>query len=510
MTHSILEVLATKPDWTPGTALSPMELGPYLQKHYGSDYERRERHRLRDELYRDGGCQYMATVIDEVFKDPTVRELRKAWIKHARFSNILKQIIGETSSVYQEPALRHVGGSETNEAQFAALMESLKVDEVLDFANRMLNLHRAVLIGPRVRRDLDGNGTLVLDVVTPANVIAVTHPNDNTLVVAWLFAVDFKTARTDWTREPKWQIWTDHEVGYLDKDFVPVGELTEHGLGLNPWVAVTYHAESVPGFWPGEDGADLVAGQVSIWMAGILMLKETKSATKQEIVTGDVGTAARGMPSDTDVPREYPEGVSSTVVDRSMDPTQFTVPSDHVRERVGNGHGLAIGALRHDMQSADAQEAMKEPLRKLRRQQVKTFRRVEKQLAMIIARVLEIDAPDLKFTVEAFGIDFGEPQVLMSPEARLAHLLELRKAGLINTLDIIKLLNPDIKSDAEALELLVHNLEVETERNRLMRPLQVISGSLGADLPDAGTANNNTPRNGAAPAPNAEEEMAAA
>lgn len=496
MTHSILEVLATKPDGKLGDVMPPEQLGPYLMKHYGGDFTRRERHRLRDEFYRDGGCQHMKNVIEEQFKHPQVQELRKAWVPHARFGNLLKQIVGETSSVYSEPAARKVGGSEANEAQFAAHVEALMLDELMDYANRMLNLHRAVLLGPYIRRDLDGNGTLVLDVVTPANVIAVTHPNHNTLVVAWLVACDFKSHRTGYEREPKWQLWSDHEFGFLDKDFVPVAAFEEHKLGLNPWIAVTYHAEAVPGFWPGEDGEDLVAAHVSIWMAGILMLKETKSATKQEIVSGDIGTAERGIPADTDVPRAYPEGVTSTVVDRSMDPEQFTKPSDHIEKRAASGYGLSVGALRHDMQSADAQEAQKEPLRKLRRTQIKTFRRVERALANLIAKVLEVYANDVKFVVEKFAIDFGEPEILMKASERLELFLAMRAAGVDNTLAFIRRLNPDMKSDEEARVWMEHCIEVETERNRLMRPLQVISGSLGAPVPDPGSQNPDIARRG--------------
>jgi hypothetical protein len=176
-----------------------------------------------------------------------------------------------------------------------------------------------------------------------------------------------------------------------------------------------------------------------------------------------------------------------------MDPSQFTDPSDHIRERAASGYGLSVASLRHDMQSADAREAMLEPLRKIRRTQIKTFRRAERHLAQIIAKVLEADASDVAFIVESFGVDFGEPQVLMSASERLTLWIALRQAGLMNTLQMIRALNPDIKSDEEALEVLLKNNEIETERNRMMRPLHAISGSLGADVPDGGTANNNAP-----------------
>jgi hypothetical protein len=483
VTHSILEVLATKPDWTAATPLSMDELGPYLFKHYRDDHERRARHKLRDELYRDGGCQYMKAVLDNQFEHINTQTWRRKWVPHARFGNLLKQVIRNTSSVYQEPATRKVGGTEQNEAQYAAHVKALKLDGKMDYANRMLNLHRVVLLGPRVRRDLDGKGTLVLDVATPANVIAVVHPNDSTLVIAWLIEQDFKSARTDFTRDPKWQLWSDHEVGYLDKDFVPIGQFKEHGLGINPWLAVSYHAEAIPGFWPGEDGEDLVAAQVSIWFTGIQMLKETTSATKQEIVTGNTSMAARGVAADTNETREYPEGVTSQVVDRSMDPDLFIKPSDHIEQRAANGYGLSKGALRHDMQSADAQEAQAEPLRKIRREQVKTFREAEGGLAIVMAQVLAVDAPDVAFVVVAFGVDFGEPQVLMSPERRLDLFLKMRAAGLFSTVEFLKLLNPDLEDDEAAWKMLDKFIKDETKRVRKMRELQALSGSMGEQGP---------------------------
>jgi hypothetical protein len=262
---------------------------------------------------------------------------------------------------------------------------------------------------------------------------------------------------------------------------------------LNPWVAVTHHAESIAGFWPGEDGEDLPAAQVAIWMAHVLMLKETKSATKQLHIQGEVGMAARGVPIDTDVQREFPEGVSSQVVDMSMDTTLFTRASDHILGSVGPNYGLSMESLKNGgVQSAEAREAMKEPLRHIRRKQIVPIRRAEHRLVRVIAKVLEVDAPDLAFDVVAFRADFGEPQVLQSEMERLVIFEKKRAAGLDNSVDFYRRENPDVDENG-AIIAIARNIAIETKRNELMRPLQAISGSLGADVPDGGTDNDNTP-----------------
>ena len=126
---SIAQALAVLPDGTPSPVpLSPSEVGRYLAENYGTDAERcrRERHARRNTLYRDGGCEYMKGVIDRVFKDPVVKELRKEWVEHARFSNSLKRIVNEVSTVYAEPAARKVAGDAANQARLKAFVEVKK------------------------------------------------------------------------------------------------------------------------------------------------------------------------------------------------------------------------------------------------------------------------------------------------------------------------------------------------------------------------------------------------
>ena len=55
----------------------------------------------------------MEDVVDDFYEDAEIRKLRKKQVKHARFANIVKRIVGELSTVYIEPAPRSVGGTPT-------------------------------------------------------------------------------------------------------------------------------------------------------------------------------------------------------------------------------------------------------------------------------------------------------------------------------------------------------------------------------------------------------------
>lgn len=494
MTVSIYDALGMLPTGEQGHRLDDAELARYLQATIGKDAEkqRNARHALRDELYRDGGDEHMSTVIGDVFEDATVKEKRRRMIPHAKFSNCLKRIVGEMSMVYAEPARRTVGGSDANQAAYRALIESMSLDEQLGVVNEMLNLHRALIVGPRIRLDLDGNPEMVLDVATPATVRAVTLPHDRTCVVAWVVRVDMPLIRNPWGALPAWALWTEHETMYLNDRFVPIdGTRIEHGIGMNRWVPLSYAAVAVPGFWPGHEGEDLVSARVTEWLADILMIKETKSNTRQPIISGDTTTMARAQAADSETPIEAPEGVSVSTVDMGTDPDMFIKASDHILERAGNNYGLSMAALKHQgVQSAEAREIMLAPVRERRGKQAKIFRRFEARLAKVMAAVAARYAPALAFDPVDWRIDFGEIRVALSKRERL-DLYEIEKRlHLTNPVAFLMSENPDIIAE-QATDDLATNVEISTSLEIMARPLQAVSGALGGNAARADGAPMN-------------------
>jgi hypothetical protein len=494
MTVSIRRVLAAMPSGAQGTDLEWSEVGRYLKENCDreTDRARERRHKTRDDFYCDGGVDYIKSVIDDVFMDETVRELRKKWVPHARFNNAVKRIVNEISSVYSAPAVRSV---KDGDKAYQDVLERLQFDIVMQQVNRLFNLHRIVLIAPRVRQLLDGSREPVIDVATPTTFRVVLHPNDNTRPVGWLLRLDLRSFRRAEGRVAAWVLWTDHEWVHLDDNFMPISEThNEHGIGMCPWLPIM-RSPIRAGFWPGDEGEDLVAAQVAIWISNVLLLKETKSATKQTILSGDLAGVARGQSADSEVPNQVSDGVAVNTVDMSMDLEMFRDTGDHALERVANNYGMSLALVNHQgVQSADAREMMRIPLRELRREQHPTFRLAERSLAQRMALVFAKDAPDLQFSADGWRIDFGEAQTPLTPTEELTLFEKERAAGLDNTVDFLMRRNPDLAEETAKTQIL-NNIAVETWRVGEMRELQALSGAMGSEQ-NGSTGQNQGQSNG--------------
>ncbi|HUR48202.1 MAG TPA: hypothetical protein VMY88_01545, partial [Acidimicrobiales bacterium] len=323
----------------------------------------------------------------------------------------------------------------------------------------------------------------------------VLHPRDNTRAVGYLIRLDLRGMRTPEQRPAAWVLWTAHEWIHCDEQMMPIeSTYKEHGFGVNPWSPVM-RSPVRAGFWPGEEGEDLVAGHIAIWMANVLLMKETKSATKQTIVSGDGALAARNQPSDSEVPNEIADGQAVSTVDMSMDLSLFTGTSDHVLERLANDYGMSLAQMKHQgVQSADARESMRIPLRELRREQHPIFRLFERGFVKRLAAVCEKDADTaMRFDPEGFRLDFGEAQTPMTPAEEVTQFEKERAAGLDNTVEFYMRRNPDADEDM-ARTAILKNIEVETWRVGEMRELQAMSGAMGAE--QNGTPDDPNPTAG--------------
>jgi hypothetical protein len=508
VSRSILETLAILPSGRAGPMLSLDELGPYLAHTYDTEEakDRERRHILREQLYRDGGVPYMEQLIDQLFTDPTVRLLRKKFVRMARFTNPIRRVVNELSTVYSEPARREVDGdSNTN---YHDVLEAIRMDERALEISRLLNLHRALLVGFRVRINTNDEREPVLDIATPANVRAIMHPNDDTLVIGWMIRTCYRTVRR--TNVPAWTLWTDYESVQLRENLTAIAETySVHGLGVCPWVPVTLGPPG-PGFWPGHEGEDLVAAHLAIWLSNVFLLKETKSATKQTIIQGEAALLARNQAADTEVPGELADGQSATTVDMSMDLTLFRDTADHVLRHAGLNYGIPPSVLMHEgVQSAEARELQRLPIRELRRQQQIPLRRFEQRYVRVMAAVLAIDLPALAFDASTWRIAFSESETPLDPMAEQQLFEARRGAGLDNTIAFVQRLHPGMTKE-QAWSWIRENIIVETQRNVEMRPLQSISGSLGASTQDfasnplrAAMVTATTPAPTPAPSPGA-------
>jgi len=495
-TQPLAQVLATLPSGRQMPNLSPGALETYIRTKYlrnEAEKARRMRHRKRHELYQDGGVQYIDKLIDDTYKKAEIRERLKAWARIARFDNPLKRIVNELSTVYQKPAIRTVGGDADNK-RYLEVQRLCRQDERSRQINRLLNVHRSLFVGFRIRA---ADERPVIDIVTPDQCFAVTHPNDSTLLVALIIETNFQTAVMQ-RNAPAYTVWTDHESFFLTKDGVIIETSYQpHGLGRMPYVYVSLEPATA-GFWPGEVGEDLVGATLSAWFANTNLMKETKSASKFPVVSGDTSTTARDQAADSDEVVEVSEGTAITTVDTSMDLDLFIGTSDHTIEHAANNYGMSSAVIKHQgVQSAEARELMRAPMKELRQEQMIPLVEFERDLVELQALVLKAEGvTELAFSPEGWAIKFSELKTPLDPQSALLVFEKERQLGLTNTVDY--LMETRGLSEDQAWEVLVNNMVVELLRNVLMRPQQEISGSPGATTP--GTEIEKEPKKGEPPA----------
>jgi hypothetical protein len=455
------------------------ELGEFLSERYigsSSEEARRSNATRRQAFYDDRGESYLEDLIAKVFTDREVIAKRKQWVAHAKYNNVIKRVVNELSTIYATPAMRTVDG-ELDNARYQVLQDELGQHSYMKRVERWLNLHHHILVGFRVRSN---DRMPVMDIVTPDRFYAVSHPLDRTRRV--MFGIDqtFDGPRRN-PDSPATMWWTDTETFKTTAKGTVIQEsVREHGLEEMPWTLVSIDPPASC-LLEGSTGEDLVAAHMDVWFENVLLLKESKSATRQPVFAGDTTQMARQQAADSEVPLEAPDGVSTTVVDYSMDLKIFRDTADHILERAAANYGIPPAVLQHQgATSGYEMELRRVGIREQRRDREIALRKFEKWLVRIQAMVLRQDRPELAFDPSGFSLNFGEVSIPRNEAERDALFENRRRLGLTDTVDELMRRDPDLGVE-QAFSKLRNHVDVEVLRNTIMRPLQQISGSMGAE-----------------------------
>lgn len=464
-----------------GSPASWTYVGEYLRDQYiknSSDKVRREEARKRDAYYEGGGDEWIKRFIQIAFEDALTRKLRSDLVGQAKWNNVIKRVANTIGTVYSKASTRKI---KSDDELYKKFQEAVGMDAVMREADRKLVFHDDVWIQYRVQKE---TRKPVVDVVSPAMFWAVCSPSDRTQLIA--IVLDQTPSRV--TRvTPCYRVWTADETFVLDNECrVIMSSVEPNGLGRLPGVLVSMRPASTKGQLLTESpAADLVAAHEAIWFQNILLLKESKSANNQAYLSGDTSKAAFGQSADTEREIILPEGVTVNTVNRGMDLEQFRDDADHIAERAASNYNIPPSVLnRADASSGAEVHTRRIPLRELREERVPVLRAAEREIAEIQELINPNDLPEFAFSTEGWGIDYGEVQQPMT-EAELDAVFEKRRQlGLTNTIREIRERNPDLRSDAEALEVLKANIKAETIRIIEMKEMLAMSGSMGASTED--------------------------
>lgn len=456
-------------------------LARYLAANYLENKEEIERineARKRDEYFEGGGELGIIRIIETAFKDPVTRALRKDFVQWAKWNNVIRRVASELATVYSEPAERSVTENDETYQRFLKLMP---VDVIMRELDEKLVYHEDVWIQYRVRAM---TSEPVIDVVSPAKFWAVHHPQDVTQLVAIIIDQRF----SDDEKKRRYLVWTADESFYLDGQKRYMAETAEpNTLKRLPGVLVSMRPASAKGrLLTQSPAADLVAAHEAVWFLGVLLLKESKSANKQLYHTGDTATAVMGQSADTESDVILPEGVSAQAIDRGMDLSQYRDTAMSIFESAAANRGLPPSVL-HQRDAASGAEIhlRRIPIRELRKKRIPILRDAEQRLVEVQAVVNATNLPAYPIIPLGFAIDFGDVQQPLTEAEQDAVFKERRQLGLTNTLDELRRRNPDLNDDTEAEAELDRHIENETKRVTKMRALMAVSGSMGAETPDA-------------------------
>lgn len=462
------------------TPLSWDEVSRHLAKVVNdeAETERVARHRRRQEFYTDCGHPHVSELVEKTIQDKLVKELRKQWISAAGYNNVTKRIINAQSTVYQDPAKRTVKGKKNNEV-YQDAQRAFRQNERSRQWNRLANLHRTLLVQVRVRNVGSMEDPLLqprLDIITPAQIRAlISSPKDPTRLEGAVIELSGTSVR-DRPDQPHSVVWTNAEVGYLNKQGHLIQTPVEHGLARMPLVMLQLD-EDTDSHWS-SFGESLISAHTADWFCGVCLLKETKSATKQAILAGDLTSMARNQAADTEAPIEMPDGVSHQIADMSMDLSMFRDTSNHIVDTIASSFGIAPSILRHEgVQSAEARDLMRVPLRELRLEQQSPLREFERELAYTQAMVLKQDMPELAFEFEGWSIDFADPQTPRSGKEQLEEFEHARRLRLTSTTKNVMRRNPDLDR-AQAEDEIEENIKDELWFQMLQRPFMALTGAM--------------------------------
>jgi predicted nuclease of predicted toxin-antitoxin system len=345
---TLLDDMARSVDGEPGPAISWPELSRYLREEVWNNQEnkdRKDKAAARQRMYSGKGDAEMAEMVASVFQDPDVISLRLEWVRHAKYNNVLRRAINELATVYSQPALRTVEGDENN-ARYQEMQRRTRMHEVMQRANRLGYLQRAIFVYPRVRQDAAGNMDPVNEVVTPDRFDPITHPQDPTLLLA--ISIDLASRSVHMLRRTAARIvLTAHETIEVDSEgqFIE-STLKPHDLGRIPGVFFAVDPSSGSLFDPSATD-DLEAAHRAVWFENILLLKESKSATMTTVVQGDVSATARAQADDTERALHLQDGASATTLNRAMDLSMFRDTARDVYQTAAANHGIPPQVIDH-------------------------------------------------------------------------------------------------------------------------------------------------------------------
>lgn len=408
---------------------------------------RKEATAKRLAYFQDGQLDYLRAELNRRFAHP--EKLLPAFV------NVVRKVVSLLASVYAEPPVRTIEGTEQDRELFAEINQH--VDAKLKQASRLAKLCKTILLRPVWRggkMDLDILAGNILDVEvgdSPEDLqrVLITHYGNSNRIEEITYS--------DWTAET-WQRLNYRAV---------VIESEENPYGVLPFVPV-WDGLPLGEFWL-QGGDDLIALQeaINLQLTALLQTCEMQGFgvgwVKQggnddssgEIVIGPGSMVALG--SDGDL------GFASTKAPIA----DILAVIDQLVKWAAVSNGLPASSLstKPTDESGVSKQVSNVELQEKRRDDVTLWRRYEHQLFDLQRIIWDTHNPARKFSDKAkLKIDFADPKPPLSEKDQAETWQRLCDLGVTSPVDVAMQRNPDLKTREDAL---AHLLKIQDENSQL-------------------------------------------
>lgn len=435
------------------------------------DLEIARRQEVEDRLsiYNDAWEDILKNAVNEQFNKKTRGNIQQML---AFDINVLKRIVNEVSVVYQESAKRSyiIGedkdGVPKEDENYNELLKNMPINLTMESTNQLTNLNNESLIYIVPRND-----TIEYDILTPDIVEVYQSPSDSKKVEAIVFSQSFVDTKGDTTLN---YIYWDTSGNHLkfDREMNPI---KTDGDGVNPYKDPDNPGQTILPFvifhkkfpintvWNVTSGGDIVSStiQVAILLTYLNYLFKTQSF-KQKYFTGvDIKDLPKELVNDPLWNIIIPSG------DGKVGVLDYQVLLDKLWEiiyakigAVANNYGMSLDNFKiiGTAQSGYALKIKNLPLEKIVAQQIKLYRWHENEL-FEKTKIINNNQYPKKIIAEdgVFKIDFAEPIYPESPEDTRKKWSFDIKMGAKSIADYAQSVNPDLKSEEEAITLIEKN-----------------------------------------------------
>ena len=422
-------------------------------------------------IYQDAWEDILEDEVDDQFNEKTRDDVKQML---AYDINVLKRIVKEISIVYQKSAARSyiVGEEDTakEDERYNQLISEIPVNLIMQENNRLTNLcnENIIYIVPR-------NNRIEYDLLTPDLVEVYQSQTNAKEVEALVFTQTFVDTKGDTTiYYIYWDIYGQHLK--FDNEGDPV-KIEGNEQGINPYKDpvnkgrtilpfVIFHRDyPINTVWNTTGGGDIVSStkQVGVLLTYLNYLFKTQSF-KQKYMQG-INTK--------DVPKDLVHDPLFTLimpnVEGNIGVIDYQIMLDKLWEiiyakigAIANNYGMSLDDFKiiGTAQSGYALKLKNRALDKVVEEQIKLYRWGEKEL---FEKTKIINNTKYKNKIAengVFKIDFAEQTYPESPEDIRKQWEFDIKLGAKSIADYAMYINPDLKSEDEAVEYIKGNIDI--------------------------------------------------